>query len=86
MLSIHPTPSALAWLWPLVAPRGHANPSIVEKEGMGSEGVGSYWPFATGRPVIQANLILQQILTTPKVRYTLCPNQYIGAWEVGFMP
>ena len=82
---LHLLPPALAWLWRLVAPRGHANPSIVEKEGMSSEGVGSYWPFATGRRVIQANLILQQILTTPKVRYTLCPNQYIGAWEVGFM-
>jgi hypothetical protein len=53
---------------------------------MSSEGVGSYWPFATGRRVTQANLILQQILTTPKVRYTLCPNQHIGAWQVGFMP
>ncbi|MFM8295318.1 MAG: DUF4914 family protein, partial [Microcystaceae cyanobacterium] len=83
---LHLLPPALAWLWRLVAPRGYANPSIVEKEGMSSEGVGSYWPFATGRRVIQANLILQQILTTPKVRYTLCPNQYIGAWEVGFMP
>lgn len=83
---LHLLPPALAWLWRLVAPRGHANPSIVEKEGMSSEGVGSYWPFATGRRVIQANLILQQIVTTPKVRYTLCPNQHIGAWEVGFMP
>lgn len=82
---LHLLPPALAWLWRLVAPRGHANPSIVEKEGMSSEGVGSYWPFATGRRVIQANLILQQIVTTPKVRYTLCPNQHIGAWEVGFM-
>ncbi|MEM7609545.1 MAG: DUF4914 family protein, partial [Myxococcota bacterium] len=26
---------------------GHANPSIVDSEGMTSEGVGSYWPFAT---------------------------------------
>ncbi len=83
---LHLLPPALAWLWRLVAPRGHANPSIVEKEGMSSEGVGSYWPFATGRRVTQANLILQQILTTPKVRYTLCPNQHIGAWQVGFMP
>lgn len=83
---LHLLPPALAWLWRLVAPRGHANPSIVEKEGMSSEGVGSYWPFATGRRVTQANLILQQILTTPKVRYTLCPNQHIGAWRVGFMP
>jgi hypothetical protein len=45
----HLLPPALAWLWRLVAPRGHSNPSIVETEGMSSEGVGSYWPFATGR-------------------------------------
>jgi hypothetical protein len=79
-------PPALAWLWRLVAPRGHANPSVVESEGMGSEGVGSYWPFATGRRVDQANLILEQIINTPRVRYVLIPNQHIGAWKVGFMP
>jgi hypothetical protein len=83
---MHLLPPALAWIWRLVAPRGHSNPSIVQKEGMSSEGVGSYWPFATGRRVVQANLILQQIASTPKVRYILCPNQHIGAWEVGFMP
>jgi hypothetical protein len=82
----HLLPPALAWLWRLVAPRGHANPSIVGTETMSSEGVGSYWPFATGRRVDQANLLLEQILATPKVRYILCPNQHIGAWEVGFMP
>jgi hypothetical protein len=82
----HLLPPALAWLWRLVAPRGHANPSIVGTEGMSSEGVGSYWPFATGRRVDQANLILKQILDTPKVKYILIPNQHIGAWEVGFMP
>lgn len=82
----HVLPPALAWLWRLVAPRGHANPSIVETEGMSSEGVGSYWPFATGRRVDQANLLLKQIIETPKVRYVLCPNQHIGAWYVGFMP
>jgi hypothetical protein len=53
---------------------------------MSSEGVGSYWPFATGRRVDQANLLLEQIVSTPKVRYILCPNQHIGAWQVGFMP
>ena len=83
---LHILPPALAWLWRLVAPRGHGNPSIVATEGMSSEGVGSYWPFATGRRVDQANLILKQILDTPKVRYILCPNQHIGAWEVSFMP
>ncbi|MBP8130625.1 MAG: DUF4914 family protein [Candidatus Hydrogenedentes bacterium] len=82
----HVLPPALAWLWRLVAPRGHDNPSIVDSEGMSSEGVGSYWPFATGRRVEQANLLLDQILSTPEVRYILCPNQYIGAWHVGFMP
>ena len=58
----HLLPPALAWLWRLVAPRGHANPSIVQTEGMSSEGVGSYWPFATGRRVDHANLILNQII------------------------
>ncbi len=82
----HLLPAPLAWLWRLVAPRGHANPSIVQTEGMTSEGVGSYWPFATGRRVEQANLQLNQILETPEVRYILIPNQHIGAWEVGFMP
>lgn len=82
----HVLPPSLAWLWRLVAPRGHANPSIVQTEGMSSEGVGSYWPFATGRRVDHANLLLNQILETPAVRYILIPNQHIGAWEVGFMP
>ncbi len=49
-------PPSLAWLWRLVAPRGHGNPSIVDDTGgLVSEGVGSYWPFATGRRVDQAN-------------------------------
>ncbi|MFP4662447.1 MAG: DUF4914 family protein [Halanaerobiales bacterium] len=82
----HVLPPALAWLWRLVAPRGYGNPSIVNTEGMSSEGVGSYWPFATGRKVEQANLLLKQIVNTPKVRYILTPNQHIGAWKVGFMP
>lgn len=82
----HLLPPALAWLWRLVAPRGHANPSIVASEGMSSEGVGSYWPFATGRRVDHANLLLNQIIETPLVRYILTPNQHIGAWEVGFTP
>ncbi len=50
------------------------------------EGVGSYWPFATGRIVDHANLLLRQIVSTPKVRYTLIPNQHVGAWETSFMP
>lgn len=82
----HLLPPALAWMWRLVAPRGHANPSIVDTEGMSSEGVGSYWPFATGRRVDQANLLLRQIQDTPKVKYVLIPNQHIGCWSVSFMP
>jgi hypothetical protein len=83
---MHLLPPALAWLWRLVAPRGHANPSIVATKGMSSEGVGSYWPFATGRRVDQANLLLDQFVATPKVRYILTPNQHVGAWKTSFMP
>ncbi|MBN1818121.1 MAG: DUF4914 family protein [Sedimentisphaerales bacterium] len=82
----HILPPALAWLWRLVAPRGYSNPSIVDSEKMGSEGVGSYWPFATGKMVNQANLLLEQIQQTPHTRYVLIPNQHIGVWEVNFMP
>jgi len=80
-------PPALAWLWRLTAPRGHGNPSIVDKTGgMTSEGVGSYWPFATGRRVDQANLLLQQIESTTRTLFILVPNQHIGCWKTGFMP
>jgi hypothetical protein len=82
----HILPPALAWLWRLVSPRGHANPSITGTGNMESEGVGSYWPFATGKRVQQANLLLEQIISTPRVRYTLAPNQHIGSWKVGFKP
>jgi len=82
----HVLPPTLAWLWRLVAPRGHANPSIVGTTGMTSEGVGSYWPFATGRRVDQANLLLRQIMSTPDTLFVLIPNQHVGAWEVSFMP
>lgn len=83
----HVLPPALAWIWRLVAPRGYANPSIVTKDdsGMGSEGVGSYWPFATGKRVDQANLLLKQIINTPETRYVLIPNQHLGSYKVGFM-
>lgn len=83
---MHILPPALAWLWRLVAPRGHANPSITDSEGMSSEGVGSYWPFATGRRVDQANLQLNLIRDTPGTRYIITPNQHVGAWKTGFMP
>jgi len=83
----HLLPPALAWLWRLVSPRGHANPSITDGgTGMGSEGVGSYWPFASGKLVHHANMLLEQIMNTPNTRYTLVPNQYIGVWKVGFKP
>jgi hypothetical protein len=82
----HILPPSLAWLWRLVAPRGHDNPSVVDTEGMSSEGVGSYWPFATGRRVDQANLLFRQFVENTRTSYVLIPNQYIGAWKVGFMP
>lgn len=83
----HILPPPLAWLWRLTSPRGHANPSIVSTgEGIPSEGVGSYWPFATGKRVDHANLLLEQILSARDTLYTLIPNQHIGAWKVGFMP
>ncbi|MEN1681175.1 MAG: DUF4914 family protein [Planctomycetota bacterium] len=82
----HVLPPSLAWLWRLVAPRGHGNPSIVDQGGMQSEGVGSFWPFATGRKVDQANILLDQILSTPDTQFVLIPNQHIGCWKVGFAP
>lgn len=82
---IHVLPPALAWLWRLVSPRGYANPSIMDSnDAMKSEGVGSYWPFATGKLVDQANILLEQILSTLSTRYILVPNQYIGAYKVDF--
>ncbi len=83
---LHLLPPALAWLWRLTSPRGYDNPSIIDPDEMGSEGVGSYWPFATGRRVPQANLLLEQFTCYASSLYVLCPNQYIGAWRVGFMP
>lgn len=83
---MHLLPPALAWLWRLVAPRGHANPSITDTVGLTSEGVGSFWPFATGKRVTQANLLLDQFQKTPKVKNILLPNQHIGIYKTGFMP
>ena len=83
---VHILPPALAWLWRLVSPRGYANPSIVGDEAMSSEGVGSYWPFSTGRKVTQANLLLKQFQKSHLTSYILTPNQHIGAWKTGFMP
>jgi len=83
---VHILPPALAWIWRLVAPRGFNNPSIIDSSEMKSEGVGSYWPFATGKMVTQANLLLEQIVDSPNTRYVLIPNQHVGVYEVGFIP
>jgi len=82
----HILPPALAWLWRLVSPRGYNNPSIIGSDNMESEGVGSYWPFATGKRIIHANMFLKQIIETPRTTFTLVPNQHIGVWETGFKP
>ncbi len=81
---LHMLPPALAWIWRLVAPRGYANPSIISDEGLASEGVGSFWPFATGLRVDYADLIFDQMRAASATRYVLMPNQHIGAWKVGF--
>lgn len=81
---MHIIPPALAWLWRLVAPRGFKNPSISGNSPLASEGVGSYWPFATGLKVKQANLLLEQILACPNTKYVLIPNQHIGVYKIGF--
>jgi hypothetical protein len=82
----HILPPALAWLWRLVAPRGYDNPSITDGKGLSTEGVGSYWAFATGKRTVHANYLLEQFTTCPDTSYVLTPNQYVGAWKVGFMP
>ena len=81
-------PVSIAWLWRLISPRGFKNPSIADSNagsGLKAEGVGSYWPFATGKKVTQANMLLKQMLAAPKTLNILIPNQYIGAYHVGFM-
>jgi len=82
----HIVPPALAWLWRLVSPRGFGNPSIIDTGSMQSEGVGSYWPFATGKLINQANLLLNQFEESSSVLNILTPNQHVGAWKCGFMP
>lgn len=78
-------PPALAWVWRLIAPRGYKNPSVVsDTKGLSSEGVGSYWPFATGKRVNQANMLLEQIIDNYNTRCVLIPNQHIGTYKVGF--
>lgn len=86
MAMVQIVPPALAWLWRLVSPRGYNNPSINGAGGsaLESEGVGSYWPFCTGKRVTQANLLLRQLLAAPDTLNILIPNQHIGAYEIGF--
>ena len=81
-------PTSIAWLWRLIAPRGFKNPSIADTNagsGLKAEGVGSYWPFSTGKKVTQANMLLHQMLACPNTLNILIPNQHIGAYQVGFM-
>jgi hypothetical protein len=81
----HVLPPAVAWLWRLVVPRGASNPStICSAVGMSSEGVGSYWPFATGLRVAQANILLDQMVKTPLTRNVLVPIKHIGSYDVAF--
>ncbi len=51
---------------------------------MTSEGVGSYWPFATGKKITQANMLLKQITEASETLYVLIPNQHIGVYRIGF--
>lgn len=83
---LHILPPSLGWLWRLAAPRGHANPSVNagSSAALASEGVGTYWPFATGKRVTQANMLLELSLQTPGTKHVLIPNQFIGAYKVGF--
>lgn len=86
MAMVQIVPPALAWLWRLVSPRGYNNPSINTggEAALVSEGVGSYWPFCTGKRITQANLLLRQLLSAPDTLNILIPNQHIGAYEIGF--
>ena len=73
---MHITPPALAW--PLAARRTARFQESEHKrrQPLASEGVGSYWPFATGKRVVQANLLLEQIINCTQTRYVLIPNQH----------
>jgi hypothetical protein len=35
---------------------------------------------------VHANYLLEQFTTCSHTSYVLTPNQYVGAWKVGFMP
>ena len=49
------TPPALAWVWRLVAPRATITPVFSDVRAHSE--VGSYWSFATGLRVNQANML-----------------------------
>ena len=82
----HILPPALAWLWRLVAPRGHANPSIIESNGMSRRAWGRTGRSPPAGASIRPICCWPSSATTPNTRYILSPSQYIGAWRVGFMP
>ena len=42
--------------------------------------------FYSGSESSRTDLLLKQILAGRNSRYILCPNQHVGAWQVGFMP
>jgi len=83
---MHELPPGVFWIWQLVSPRGHQNPSVLDESGDNTEGVGSYFPFACGTQVSHANLLLNCIRQGRGIQYYLLPNQCIGVWKVGFWP
>jgi hypothetical protein len=83
---LHLLPPALAWLWRVVSPHGSNIYTSLQGMALWSEGVGSFGPFTPARKVEQAEKLLQHILKTPNTRFSLTPNQHVGAWHVGFMP
>jgi len=83
---LHLLPPALAWLWRILSPCRGVSAFGFRGEGLVSEGVGSFGPFSPSNNAEQADRILQHILVAPHTRFSLTPNQYVGAWKVGFMP
>ena len=93
---LHILPPALAFVWRLLAPRGYNNPSILSEtttqskapkqnqQPLQSEGVGTFWPFASGCMTDYANQLLAQITHAKYVQYVLIPNQHIGCYQVDF--
>ena len=65
---------------------GHNNPSIVSSGGMESEGVGSYWPFATGKRVPSSQYDAQTNNWYTTYHFHLVPKSKHWVWQVGFKP